>query len=207
MVMYTIFYNDKHIRIKQLSEGDLIEDKQAIIVYKKKSEIIAAIHQLEINNAITSVIILHHDVDEVLKTIKRIFKPIDAAGGLVKNRKNEYLLIFRNGKWDLPKGKVERNEKIEDAAVREVEEECGIKQLQIIKPLPSTFHVYTLKDKKVLKHTYWFEMLCKDDAPLKPQLEEGITDAQWMGKKDTITALNNSFASIRDMAVTALEKL
>lgn len=126
-------------------------------------------------------------------------KKIIAAGGLVRNPKNEYLFIFRKGKWDLPKGKVDKGEKIEDAAVREVQEECGISDLKIIKPLLKTYHSYVLKGKNVWKETHWFLMLTEKDEKPTPQLEEDITEAVWADEKKVLLFLENTYDTIREV--------
>lgn len=118
--------------------------------------------------------------DDIWKEFRKLFVLIRAAGGLVKNSKKEYLLIFRNRMWDLPKGKMDEGEETEETALREVEEECGIKKLKIVKPIGNSYHIYELKGKLALKLTYWFEMSCGDDKEPTPQLEEGIEKAIWV---------------------------
>jgi ADP-ribose pyrophosphatase YjhB (NUDIX family) len=145
------------------------------------------------------IFLLDENPQEVFEKFLERCKIIDAAGGLVRNEKGELLMIFRNGKWDLPKGKIEKDETPEVAAVREVEEECGIKKLKIIKPLQITFHTYLHNEKFVLKKTHWYEMTCADDKKLKPQKEEGITDVKWMKEKEVETAMENTFYSILDV--------
>jgi hypothetical protein len=121
---------------------------------------------------------------------------IEAAGGLVE-RDATYLWIFRNQKWDLPKGKVEKNESIKDAALREVKEECGLdNSLVIIKPITTTFHVYILEGIKFLKRTHWYLMNYSGDDILKPQIEEGITDAVWANHIDSDCYSKSSFGNI-----------
>ena len=125
---------------------------------------------------------------------------IEAAGGLVFNEKGKVLMIHRLGYWDLPKGKIDPGETPKQCAKREIKEECGIGKLSIVKELPSTFHTYEMKGKEYLKRTYWFEMLCKDNAPLVPQTEENIDEVLWMGKKK-VKELNeqNTYRSILDV--------
>jgi hypothetical protein len=120
---------------------------------------------------------------KLFKAIKDRLKVIEAAGGLVMNEQNKYLFIKRNGKWDLPKGKLELNEKKKDAAVREVEEECGITVKKLDKKLLKTYHIYELKGKVVLKISHWYAMHAKSNQKLVPQLEEGITEVKWLLKK------------------------
>jgi 8-oxo-dGTP pyrophosphatase MutT (NUDIX family) len=127
------------------------------------------------------------------------FKIIEAAGGLVKNGNEQWLFIFRNGRWDLPKGKIEKGEAVKEAAIREVEEECGINKLKIIKELPSTYHTYSIEEKNVLKRTYWFEMSTTYNKKLTPQLEEGITDVQWLSKNQLKQVIDNTYESVKDV--------
>ena len=124
---------------------------------------------------------------------------IEAAGGLVYNLDNQLLMIFRNGKWDLPKGKLEVGENIKECAIREVEEECGISGLSISKPLQDTYHVYELNEQKILKRTYWFEMKTNFKANLTPQTEEGITKVVWVDKQVIAEKLENSFGNINEL--------
>lgn len=132
------------------------------------------------------------------ETICGEFTQMNAAGGLVQNEKGEYLLIFRNGLWDLPKGKQEEGEDIAICAEREVMEECGIDNLQMGELLCITHHTYHLGDKFILKHTYWYKMECNGaDLELKPQLEEGIHKCEWVAKENLAPYLENTYPSIR----------
>jgi 8-oxo-dGTP pyrophosphatase MutT (NUDIX family) len=143
--------------------------------------------------------VLCDDVKAFFKKVKKSVTLVEAAGGLVKSKKDGYLFIFRNGKWDLPKGKLEKGEKPKEGAVREVEEECGISIDECGKKIVNTYHVYTLKGAVVLKKTYWFKMKYDGKAKLKPQIEEGITEVRWMGKKDINLVAGNTFPSIMDV--------
>lgn len=129
------------------------------------------------------------------------FQTIKAAGGIVKRSDNEnlVLMIYRLGKWDLPKGKTEKGESAEESALREVAEECGIGHLKIIRKLPVTWHMYFHKGNWVVKETDWFEMLTNDQSPLTPQESEGITGVQWVHQKDIPALLNESYASIASL--------
>jgi len=127
-----------------------------------------------------SYFLIAKDKKDLLKHLKKNFKIIKAAGGVVRNDKNEILVIYRNGKWDIPKGKVEKGESIKKAAVREVEEECGISDLNLLDKLLSTYHIYEVKNKLVLKKTIWYNMTCFKEQILTPQQEEGIEDVRWV---------------------------
>ena len=124
---------------------------------------------------------------------------IEAAGGLVYNSDNQLLMIFRNGKWDLPKGKLEVGENIKECAIREVEEECGVLGLSIAKPLQDTYHTYEINEQKILKRTYWFEMSTRFKGELIPQNEEGITKVVWVDEQNIAEKLDNSFGNIKEL--------
>jgi 8-oxo-dGTP pyrophosphatase MutT (NUDIX family) len=108
-------------------------------------------------------------------------------------------MIFRNGKWDLPKGKIEKGEESDTAAIREVFEECGVSGLSLKKQLNTTFHTYPYKDEKILKKTFWFLMNTSDSNKLIPQLEEGITEARWLTRGQVKEAMRNTYLSIADL--------
>ena len=127
------------------------------------------------------------------------YKLIEAAGGLVYNDTNQLLMIFRNGKWDLPKGKLEVGENIEQCAIREVGEECGVSELLITQQLQKTYHTYEINGQKILKRTYWFEIKSSFKGNLLPQTIEGITEAVWVDKENIAEKLKNSFENIREL--------
>ena len=124
---------------------------------------------------------------------------IEASGGLVYNNKDQLLMIFKNDKWDLPKGKLEPYEGIDDCAIREVEEECGVSNLKIISKLKCTYHTYSVNSKKILKRTYWFQMKTNCKNKLIPQINEGISKVKWVNKKDIAEKLMYSYRSIKEV--------
>jgi 8-oxo-dGTP pyrophosphatase MutT (NUDIX family) len=119
-----------------------------------------------------------------------------AGGGKVLNSEGRILFIFRNGKWDLPKGKAENKETIDQTALREVEEETGVEDLKITKPLEITYHIFKRNDKYFIKKTYWFEMFSTFTGDLKPQKNEGITKVKWVSPKKLIKVRKNIYANI-----------
>ena len=127
------------------------------------------------------------------------YQLIEAAGGVVVNSKREVLWILRNGKWDLPKGKVESGERVEDAAVREVEEECAVRGINRGALLGVTYHTYSNKSEAILKKTYWYAMTCSSEQVLKPQLEEGITEVVWADKTRHLSCVSNTYTSIVEL--------
>lgn len=136
---------------------------------------------------------------QLFKAIKSEIRIIEAAGGLVQNEDGKYLFIHRHGRWDLPKGKLERHEKKRDAAVREVEEECGLKIKKIKGKITKTYHVYEIKGKPVLKISHWYAMDAKGNQKLVPQIEEGITEVKWFAQKDFAIVRANTFGNILEV--------
>lgn len=138
--------------------------------------------------------------EETFTKVFESYKYLEAAGGLVQLNQN-YLFIKRDGKWDIPKGKLEKGEGPEEAAVREIMEECGIENApEITKHLTNTWHVYSRKDKKYLKKTYWYILKAADDSlDFTPQEEELITDVKYFPKKAFDTVKKNTYNSIKDI--------
>jgi len=144
-----------------------------------------------------SVTLLVKDREEAITYVKDHYRTIKAAGGIVV-KGDKILMIYRLGRWDLPKGKIEKKEKTSVAAIREVEEECNIKVSMLYK-LCTTWHTYSQQDRKMLKKTNWYVMQCLEDGKMRPQGEEGITDLRWMNRAEVREALKNSYNSIRDV--------
>ncbi len=139
------------------------------------------------------------DLDRMLKIFLKFLPNVIAGGGKVLNPSGQILFIFRNGKWDLPKGKAETRETIDQTALREVEEETGIKGLQITKPLEITYHIFKRNNKYQIKKTYWFEMFSDYTGDLKPQLSEGITKVKWIGPNKLKKVKKNIYANIEGL--------
>lgn len=128
--------------------------------------------------------------------VKREFKIIDAAGGVVTNNNDKTLLIYRLKKWDLPKGKLDKGESFKIAAVREVEEETRIK-VKLKSHITTTWHTYAIKNKPILKRNKWYAMVCLDDSAMKPQKRENIEKVEWMTEEEASIVLKKSYRSIR----------
>lgn len=148
-------------------------------------------------------VLLSKEPKAYFKKVRKSFQLIKAAGGIVINNENQFLFIFRKGKWDLPKGKLDEGEKTKKAAVREVTEECGIKVSKLGDLLCKTWHVYEEKGQVVFKKTTWFNMKAEKQK-LVPQLEEGITEARWLSSADFSFVKQNTYPLIRDI-ITLLE--
>jgi 8-oxo-dGTP pyrophosphatase MutT (NUDIX family) len=133
------------------------------------------------------------------ESFSKQYQIIRAAGGVVVDEEGRVLLIFRRGKWDLPKGKREQNEPIELCADREVKEETGLTELQLRKPLITTYHTYSEKGKSILKETFWFQFDGQSNQKLKPQVEEDIMKVEWVSKKNLQTYTDNTYQLINDV--------
>lgn len=137
--------------------------------------------------------------DAFFKALIKDVKFIKAAGGLVENDRKEYLFIKRLGKWDLPKGKLEKGEEMKETALREVEEECGIKVDVLGKKIKSTYHSYSMFGELIIKKTNWYEMKVHNRPQLIPQSEEDITDAQWLTKDSFKMVRANTYPLIVEL--------
>ncbi len=189
--MYKVFINDSYINFT--SEGEtssLLQDE------KFRQNPLSVVQAIAKNSDVQHLTFADNEVEKAWLFFVQAFKVVEAAGGIVRNEKNETLLIKRLGKWDLPKGKMEKNETKEQSAVREVVEECSIPEPKIINPLPTTYHYYALRDKHILKPTYWYLMQVAGVPKLAPQTEEGITEVIWANEKQVEQAIKNTYASI-----------
>ncbi|MGZ5243718.1 MAG: NUDIX hydrolase [Bacteroidia bacterium] len=146
------------------------------------------------------------DPFEAYLTLRKTLPVIQAAGGIVWNNERDLLMIFRRGKWDLPKGKIEEGESIETAALREVEEESGIGKLRLIEKFDTTYHIYPEREKWILKETHWYEMISKDIGKTVPQISEGITEVSWIPRLDIGNKINDTYASMRELINRVLAK-
>jgi 8-oxo-dGTP pyrophosphatase MutT (NUDIX family) len=153
-----------------------------------------------LNNVPVGLFFLVKNQSSAFAKFIKDYKVLEAAGGMVRNQSGELLMIYRFNKWDLPKGKIEKDETPEQAAVREVREETGVCDLKILSDEPVImYHTYSHKQKKILKRTFWFNMLCGNFTEFKLQKEEDIQDAKWKSEKEVEYALQNSYASIIDL--------
>ncbi len=210
-----IFINDVHIRIAN-SPIDMDESVFNFIIDCNSDKITRAnlIHHVWLKNATPDVIdkilkLLNSNISrhllsvtitgdnvELLKSqFKSHFKILKAAGGVVKKGKN-VLMIERLGKWDLPKGKIDKGETTEDAAIREIYEECGVRA-ELKKKICATWHTYTMKRRLILKKTTWYQLNLTDESAMAPQVEEDITSIKWMSPKEVFHALENSYSSVQ----------
>jgi 8-oxo-dGTP pyrophosphatase MutT (NUDIX family) len=190
--MYKVFVNDKPLFLTSTVEKET--DFQTFLLDSIDIEQLVA---KMFSNKIEKAHLYHPDEKAALKVLKEKIPVSKAGGGLVYNKRGEILFIFRNGKWDLPKGGIEKGEDIEETAIREVEEETGAKSLKITQKLQKTYHVFKRNGSYKLKITHWFEMKTNSDVKLIPQTNEGIEKAVWLKPEEIKDALKNSYENIK----------
>ncbi len=193
--MYKVFFNRKPIFlitkiIKQDNNNPMLH-----LRYSSSENIIKALKSKNVK----SLFLYHSNQEKLWRNLLKKFPIVQAAGGLVINSKSEYLFIFRNNKWDLPKGGIEKKENIKDAALREVNEETGVEDIEIIKPLPMTYHFFKRNGVFKLKKTFWYLMKTEFDGKFKPQLTEGITKVQWKLEEELNEIFKNSYENIKTL--------
>ena len=197
--MYKVFVNNQTIHFVKKIELHLFDIENIDIQqFQSKRFLIENITDFLNQDIITDLYIYcPKDISEIFSFFKSKFIEIKAAGGIVCNKKDEVLMIFRRGKWDLPKGKLNKSETLAHCAVREIEEETSVSELEIIRKLPDTYHIYLEKEKQILKHCYWFQMKTTSETLPLPQTEEDITDVRWVRKERLSDILNNTFPSVK----------
>jgi len=191
--MYKVFFNQKPLIltskiIKSSDSKPLIHIK-----FSSKNQILKAIKSKKTK----SVYIYHKNIKKLWEIFAKKFPIKDAAGGLVHRSDDKLLFIYRKNRWDLPKGGIEKNELIIEAAQREVKEETGLADLIVIKKIGETFHLFNNGKNYRLKRTYWFEMKSDYKGDLFPQEEEGITSVEWISKKRIPEILENAYENIK----------
>ncbi|HKK09191.1 MAG TPA: NUDIX domain-containing protein [Bacteroidales bacterium] len=197
--MYKVFYYDKLIILTGKKNRIFPSDSDVVIDYQKYKDFEDAIEWF-LTEKKTNRLIVH---TRNLKALKihffSLFKRVEAAGGLVVNDRGDLLVIKRLDLWDLPKGKVEKNERKKDAARREVLEETGVKAtITGEKPL-KTYHIYPRGQKVILKTTYWYEMKAENDCKVVPQSEEQIEEVRWIKPEEIREYFSKSYHSLKEL--------
>jgi 8-oxo-dGTP pyrophosphatase MutT (NUDIX family) len=149
------------------------------------------------------VIIEDASPEALVEQMHSLYKPIDAGGGVVLNEAGDVLMIYRRGKWDLPKGKRDDGESMEECAVREVKEETGLKNIALGKKICDTYHIYSQNNKNLLKRTAWYEMHTSVNEKLVPQQEENIEEARWINEDDWSLVLSKTYEAIIEVLGSA----
>jgi len=190
--MYKVFVNDKPLFLTN-EIGKETDFQLFLLESVDIPQLITSMFRGKVKNAY----LYHPDEKEIMKKLKSKLKVNKAAGGLVYNDNGEVLFIHRNGKWDLPKGGVDKGEKNKAAALREVEEETGVKKLQPVRKLQKTYHIFRRNGIYRLKITHWFEFHTDYTGKLKPQADEGIDRVAWLNPDQVKEALKNSYENIK----------
>lgn len=197
--MYKVFFRDRTLYLG--GDFDSLSRENGGLYYRFRNreelnEVVDAYFNME---TIRNLSLIHTDLEQLKEAFRSCFRCMGAGGGVVRNRMDEFLVIKRKGIWDLPKGKLEKGEGFETAALREVEEETGLKGLELVRHVTTTFHTYELSGQKVLKETRWFEMLAPGKKDPVLQEEEGITGYRWVKPGRTGFIRKNSYLSILDV--------
>lgn len=199
---YCIYFGEKPFIITNCLNPQLYtlttQGGTILINQPNAAAIKSTIADLDRTNA-EAAIILTNQVSIFWKLFCEHFENITAGGGLVKNEKGEYLFIFRRGKWDLPKGKLDPGEDIASCALREVREETGLVHVHLNKLLGSTWHVYHEGGSFILKESVWYSMEATSTEPLIPQTSEEIHEIKWVAPADFESVLNNTYPSVKEV--------
>jgi 8-oxo-dGTP pyrophosphatase MutT (NUDIX family) len=207
--MYKVFFNDSSILIssdiKKSSKNNIVN----VVKHESYEFVDQIVRDVESGKKATCFVIIHQEVNQAWGQFRSRFVEIPAAGGLVRNDQGMFLFIKRFGVWDLPKGKIEKKETPEIAAVREVEEECSISGPKIIMPLNSTFHIYRSLYHKapknlVLKETKWYLMDYSGNETPVPQIDEEIEQVKWFTASELDWVMNHTYASISELILNSM---
>lgn len=197
---YEVFIGDGRIVFAETPEN--ADNSSTILTDPSKEDLLETITELERRNI--SDAIVSGDIKSNWTAFRNEYHLIEAAGGMVRNANGDWLFIHRNGKWDLAKGKLESFEQPEEAATREVSEECGISEPQLETELIRTYHTYSQHGHRVLKRTYWYLMNHGLNEEPVPQTEEGIDEVRWVRTTDIRQLINDSYPSIIRVVEAAL---
>jgi ADP-ribose pyrophosphatase YjhB (NUDIX family) len=204
--IYKIYINEVEVILKP-SEDVTLEDTggagNVVVKYTgNKKHLLDYIHVLEKSIKSEKFVIHYEDFPKLKADFKSHFTEIEAAGGLVRNEKNEYLFIFRRGSWDLPKGKIEPGETKKNATMREIQEETGLKKMIVLSKIMVTRHTYRSNvGKRIIKKSHWFLVECKKQ-PLVAQAIEDIEKAEWMTMEKFFSKKRQVYPNILDVLHT-----
>lgn len=201
---YKIFYNDRVVILTDKITKSFEKNEGLFYKYQKKEELVELLNAFATFSHHQIMYVFHSNTDELLDVAKTGFTIVEAAGGIVKRKDGKLLAIFRRGKWDLPKGKVEKGEFYKQTALREVQEECGLSNIEIGKRLTDTYHTYSENGKHILKRTIWYEMQLTGNEEPVPQQEEGITGFMWFDYQSVSEIMKNTFESLKDTIIAMI---
>ena len=197
-----IYFNDKPLflcdEMTEEIKGYAHHDDAVLIDEFSHPAVNSMIHEMR-QEKVHAGIFIHSNLEELRKAVWKKFLLVKAGGGLIRNGEGKVLFMLRRGFWDLPKGKLDPGETIEQCALREVMEETGVEGVILEAPLLVTYHTYDENGKHILKETHWFKMLAPAPGELVPQLEEQITELRWVDDAEMKVLLRNTFPSVRDV--------
>jgi len=196
--MYKVYFDNRVITILPNNEISKLNDERVLFCKSKKS-FDNAYNLFLIDLSVTELNISCKHPEKMFKYLKSKYSTIKAAGGIVINKNDELLVIKRNDFWDLPKGKIEKGERKRVAAIREVEEECGISGMTIESKVGKTYHTYQFKDRDVFKTTHWYRMKYNGNETLIPQGEEGISEVKWVAKDEILNLIDQTHESLKTL--------
>ncbi|MBK5284282.1 MAG: NUDIX domain-containing protein [Bacteroidia bacterium] len=203
---YRIFINGKPLFILPMNNESYNSIQGESLIWKGKQTMLDALENIS-KEIVTRVNVYSRDTEVAFLQLASQFKVRHAAGGLVKNHLSQYLFIYRRKNWDLPKGKMDDGESPAETAIREVKEECGLNNLNIISRLPDTFHYYPEKEKKILKRTHWF-LMTTDETKVTVETEEDIESFIWLEKEKILKHISpNVFPNILELVKNCFEQL
>ena len=197
--MHKIYFERRLIIICSPGEQALSDPNAVEFHFGEDVSIRALVAMFEASQSLSRIYIPTDNTEWMYRRVCAEFREVDAAGGLVSNRRGDYLLIQRSGLWDLPKGHREADEDIRETALREVQEETGVDQLELRDLICVTDHCYLRGGVWHLKHTWWYDMLYTDPVNLAPQREEDITRAAWVARSSLPPYLKNTYPSIQEV--------
>lgn len=206
MITYPIYIKDRLLVITDDMDYQ-INHTGVSHFYQDDISQIKKINDDFVNDSSQKSAVLHcKDAISCFRQFGSFYKVVEAAGGLVFNELNQLLLIFRKGKWDLPKGKIDEGESEVQAAKREVQEECGLKVVEVFDKLGVTYHTFFLPRENILKVSHWYRMKASSNEILIPQLEEDIQDIVWVFVEDINPDKLDTYSSVRAFLKTVLKK-
>ena len=199
---YKIYFENKPVFLLDSLDQEMIRNfsQDRILFVNEISDLVVKNTLSSVRSDNTdAVIFFHKNIDELKKAFWKQFTIIQAGGGLVQNEQQQILFIFRRGKWDLPKGKLDPDESLQECAIREVQEETGLQSIMLENHLLTTYHTYRKDNMDILKETHWYVMKASSDSILTAQAEEDIQQVEWVEVDDTPKMLQNTYQAIKDV--------
>lgn len=196
-----IFVNEKPIYLTDTLSKDLKNlsiQKDTIFIEQENIDSVTLLQKMDTEN-LSTAICLFKNIEKLKENFFSQFEIILAGGGIVQNENKEILFIFRRGKWDLPKGKLEKGETIETCAEREIEEETGVTHLTFKRKIGETYHIYEEKGKTILKISHWFYFTCSSSQKMTAQKEEDITKVKWITTQNIKEPIQNTYNNIKEI--------